>query len=37
VFGRVMLMQANARSEVIAADAQMNAPPPPTPPGVARA
>lgn len=37
VFGRVLLMQANARSEVMAADAQMNAPPPPVGPGVARA
>jgi phosphoribosylaminoimidazole-succinocarboxamide synthase len=37
VFGRVLLMQANARSEVLTADAQINVPPPPTPPGVARA
>jgi hypothetical protein len=28
MFGRTMLMQANARSAIIAADAQINAPPP---------
>ncbi len=28
MFGRVMLVQANARSAVVAADAQLNAPPP---------
>jgi phosphoribosylaminoimidazole-succinocarboxamide synthase len=37
VYGRVLLLQANARSAVLAADAQLNAPPPPLPPGVARA
>jgi phosphoribosylaminoimidazole-succinocarboxamide synthase len=37
VFGRVLLMQANARSAVLQADAQLNLPPPPVPPGVARA
>jgi hypothetical protein len=37
VFGRVMLLQANARGMVLAADAELNAPPPPLPPGVARA
>jgi phosphoribosylaminoimidazole-succinocarboxamide synthase len=37
VFGRVLLMQANARSTVLQADAQLNLPPPPVPPGVARA
>ena len=37
VFGRVLLLQANARSAVLGADAQLNAPPPPLPPGVARA
>jgi phosphoribosylaminoimidazole-succinocarboxamide synthase len=37
VFGRVLLLQANARSAVIGADAELNAPPPPLPPGVARA
>ncbi len=37
VFGRIMLLQANARSMVLAADAELNAPPPPLPPGVARA
>jgi hypothetical protein len=37
VFGRVLLLQANARSEVLAADARLNAPPPPLPPGVQRA
>jgi len=37
VFGRVLLMQANARSEVLAADAQLNVPPPPPAPGTARA
>jgi phosphoribosylaminoimidazole-succinocarboxamide synthase len=37
VFGRILLLQANARSLVLAADAELNAPPPPLPPGVARA
>jgi phosphoribosylaminoimidazole-succinocarboxamide synthase len=37
VFGRVLLLQANARSEVLAADARLNAPPPPLPQGVQRA
>jgi hypothetical protein len=37
VFGRILLLQANARSMVLAADADLNAPPPPLPPGVARA
>jgi hypothetical protein len=37
VFGRILLLQANARSMVLAADAELNAPPPPLPPGVARA
>jgi phosphoribosylaminoimidazole carboxylase/phosphoribosylaminoimidazole-succinocarboxamide synthase len=37
VYGRVLLLQANARSAVLAADAELNAPPPPLPPGVARA
>ncbi len=37
VFGRVLLMQANGRSAVLQADAQLNAPQPPPPPGVARA
>jgi phosphoribosylaminoimidazole-succinocarboxamide synthase len=37
VFGRVLLLQANARSDVLGADAKLNAPPPPVPPGVARA
>ncbi|HTW82474.1 MAG TPA: phosphoribosylaminoimidazolesuccinocarboxamide synthase, partial [Candidatus Sulfotelmatobacter sp.] len=37
VFGRVLLLQANARSEVLAADAKLNAPQPAPPPGVARA
>jgi phosphoribosylaminoimidazole-succinocarboxamide synthase len=36
VFGRVLLLQANARSDVLGADARLNAPPPPPPPGVAR-
>ena len=36
VFGRVLLTQTNARSEVITADAQLNAPVP-IPPGMARA
>ncbi len=36
IFGRVLLLQANARSEVLAADAKLNAPPPSSP-GVARA
>ncbi|HEY0382115.1 MAG TPA: phosphoribosylaminoimidazolesuccinocarboxamide synthase [Candidatus Elarobacter sp.] len=37
VFGRILLLQANARSMVLAADAELNAPPPPLPPGVALA
>jgi phosphoribosylaminoimidazole-succinocarboxamide synthase len=37
VFGRVLLLQANGRSDVLGADARLNAPPPPPPPGVARA
>jgi phosphoribosylaminoimidazole-succinocarboxamide synthase len=37
VFGRVLLLQANARSEVMAADARLNAPAPAPLPGVARA
>jgi len=37
VFGRILLLQAQARSMVLAADAELNAPPPPLPPGVARA
>jgi phosphoribosylaminoimidazole-succinocarboxamide synthase len=37
VFGRVLLLQANGRSDVLAADAKLNAPPPPTAPGVAHA
>ncbi len=37
VFGRILLLQANARNAVLAADAELNAPPPPLPPGVARA
>ena len=37
VFGRILLLQANARSMVLAADAELNAPSPPLPPGVARA
>ncbi len=37
VFGRVLLLQANARSAVLGADAQLNQPPPPAPPGTARA
>jgi hypothetical protein len=37
VFGRVLLLQANGRSDVLAADARLNAPPPAPPPGVARA
>ncbi|HTW85642.1 MAG TPA: phosphoribosylaminoimidazolesuccinocarboxamide synthase [Candidatus Sulfotelmatobacter sp.] len=36
VFGRVLLLQANARSEVLAADAQLNVPVP-APPGAAHA
>ena len=28
MFGRVMLVQANARSAILQADAQVNAPPP---------
>ena len=34
VFGRVLLLQANARSAVLQADAQLNVPPPSPPPGV---
>jgi phosphoribosylaminoimidazole-succinocarboxamide synthase len=37
VFGRILLLQANARSEVLAADARLNAPAPAPLPGVARA
>jgi phosphoribosylaminoimidazole-succinocarboxamide synthase len=37
VFGRILLLQANARAAVLGADAQLNAPPPPAPPGVAHA
>jgi phosphoribosylaminoimidazole-succinocarboxamide synthase len=37
VFGRTLLLLANARNAVLAADAELNAPPPPLPPGVARA
>ena len=37
LFGRILLLQAHARSRVLAADAELNAPPPPLPPGVARA
>ncbi|HEV3089451.1 MAG TPA: phosphoribosylaminoimidazolesuccinocarboxamide synthase [Candidatus Elarobacter sp.] len=37
VFGRVLLLQANARSAILGADAQLNVPPPPPPPGTARA
>ncbi|MBV8601174.1 MAG: hypothetical protein JO359_06360 [Candidatus Eremiobacteraeota bacterium] len=37
LFGRVMLMQANARSAVLQADAQLNVPPPPPAPGTALA
>ena len=37
VFGRVLLLQANGRSEVLSVDARINAPQPPLPPGVARA
>ena len=37
VFGRVLLLQANRRSAVLAADAQLNAPSPPSPPGIAHA
>lgn len=33
LFGRVLLVQANARSAIIAIDAQVSAPPPPPPPG----
>ena len=33
VFGRVLLLQANARSAVLQADAQLNVPPAPPPPG----
>jgi hypothetical protein len=29
LFGRVLLVQANARSAILQADAQLNAPPPP--------
>jgi hypothetical protein len=37
VFGRVLLLQANGRSEILAADAKLNAPPPAPVAGVARA
>lgn len=37
LFGRVMLTQANMRSAILQADAQLNAPPPPQPPGTAMA
>jgi phosphoribosylaminoimidazole-succinocarboxamide synthase len=37
VFGRVLLMQANGRSAVLRADAQLNAPQPQPGPGIARA
>jgi phosphoribosylaminoimidazole-succinocarboxamide synthase len=37
VFGRVLLLQANGRSDVLAADARLNAPPPPAGPGTALA
>jgi hypothetical protein len=37
VFGRVLLLQANGRSDVLAADAKLNAPPPPAGPGTALA
>jgi hypothetical protein len=37
VFGRILLLQANGRSMVLAADAELNAPQPPLPPGTARA
>jgi phosphoribosylaminoimidazole-succinocarboxamide synthase len=37
VFGRVLLMQANGRSAVLRADAQLNAPQPPPGPGIVRA
>jgi phosphoribosylaminoimidazole-succinocarboxamide synthase len=37
VFGRVLLLQANARSAILQADAQLNVPPPAPGPGVARA
>src|ERR1700676_2889870 len=37
VFGRILLLQANGRSMVLAADAELNAPQPPLPPGVVRA
>jgi phosphoribosylcarboxyaminoimidazole (NCAIR) mutase len=37
VFGRVLLLQANARSEVLGADAKLNAPPPAPAPGAALA
>lgn len=37
VFGRVLLLQANGRSEVLSLDARLNAPPAPPPPGTQRA
>jgi phosphoribosylaminoimidazole-succinocarboxamide synthase len=37
VFGRVLLLQANGRSEILTADAKLNAPPPAPVAGVARA
>ena len=37
VFGRILLLQANARNAVLAADAALNVPPAPLPPGAARA
>jgi phosphoribosylaminoimidazole-succinocarboxamide synthase len=37
VFGRVLLLQANARSEILAADARLNVPPPAPPAGAVRA
>jgi phosphoribosylaminoimidazole-succinocarboxamide synthase len=37
VYGRVLLTQTNARSEVLSADAKLNAPPPAPGPGTARA
>jgi len=35
LFGRILLLQANARSAILQADAQVNAPPPPPPAGAA--
>jgi|SRR5579884_637087 len=37
VYGRVLMREMQARSEALTVNAQLNAPPPPTPPGVARA